>query len=59
LFPPHWLCILDQGSSTAGHWVDMCVVQKHYTRISSDWENAIFMTVSALLSVLYKDAVIT
>jgi len=38
----------------------MFVAQKHYTRISSaDWENAIFMPISAYLRVLYKDAAIT
>jgi hypothetical protein len=37
----------------------MFVAQKHYTRISSaDWENAIFMTISAPLSVLYKNVAI-
>jgi len=38
----------------------MFVAQKRYTRISSaDWENATFMTISAQLSVLYKNVAIT
>jgi hypothetical protein len=38
----------------------MIVAQKHSTRISSaDWENAIFITVSEHMSVLYKNVAIT
>jgi hypothetical protein len=59
LFPPQKLCLLDQGSSTAGHWVDTFVAKKHYKKCSPDWENSIFMTISAHLSVLYKNVAIT